>query len=127
MGINMDEGFKMLRRAVELRPNDGYIIDSLGWAEYKLGRYDEAVSNLEKAVALTPSDSTINDHLGDAYWHVGRKQDAAFQWNHARDFNPDADDLVKILKKIEGGLDMVEKPAEKLPVPEAAPAAKQGG
>ena len=123
MGINLDEGFKMLRRAVELRPNDGYIVDSLGWAQYKLGHYDEAVNNLEKAVALTPADSTINDHLGDAYWRVGRKQDAKFQWNHARDFGPDPEDLPKIVKKIENGLDSPETaPAQAEP-----PVAKPGG
>ena len=122
MGVNLDQGFKMLRRAVELRPNDGYIVDSLGWAQYKLGHYDEAVNNLEKAVALTPADSTINDHLGDAYWRVGRKQDAKFQWNHARDFGPDPDDLVKIVKKIENGLEDVEKQ----PVQADGSAAKQG-
>ena len=122
MGVNLDQGFKMLRRAVELRPNDGYIVDSLGWAQYKLGHYDEAVNNLEKAVALPPADSTINDHLGDAYWRVGRKQDAKFQWNHARDFGPDPDDLVKIVKKIENGLEDVEKQ----PVQADGSAAKQG-
>lgn len=114
MGQNLDEGFKMLRRAVELRPNDGYIVDSLGWAQFKLGQNDEAVRNLEKAVALTPADPTVNDHLGDAYWRAGRKLEAKFQWNHARDFKPEPDDLTKILKKIENGLE------------DAAPA-KQGG
>jgi len=112
LGNNLDEGFKMLRRAVELRPSDGYIVDSLGWAEYKLGHIDEAVSNLERAVALTPGDSTINDHLGDAYWRAGRKLEAKFQWNHARDFKPEPEDLPKILKKIESGLDDAAKPVE---------------
>ena len=74
--INLDEAFKMLRRAVELRPQDGYIVDSLGWAHYRLGRYDEAVKELERAIELKPSDPVINDHLGDAYWRVGRKLEA---------------------------------------------------
>ncbi len=103
-GIHLDEAFKMLRRAVELEPDDGYIVDSLGWAYYKLGRYDEAVKYLERAVDLKPGDPTINDHLGDAYWRVGRKLDAGFQWNHARDLKPDPEDLPKILSKIEKGL-----------------------
>ena len=94
-GINLDEAFKMLRRAVELRPTDGYIVDSLGWANYKLGHYDEAVNELERAIELKPADPVINDHLGDAYWRVGRKLEAHFQWNHARDIEPEPEDLAK--------------------------------
>ena len=78
------------------RPNDGYVIDSLGWAFYRLGRYDEAVTNLEHAVEFKPVDPTINDHLGDAYWRVGRTLEAKFQWAHARDLKPEPDDLKKI-------------------------------
>ena len=103
--INLDEAFRMLRRAVELRPQDGYIADSLAWAHYKLGRYDEAVKELERAVELKPADPVINDHLGDAYWRVGRKLEAVFQWNHARDLKPEPDELPNILRKIEHGLD----------------------
>ncbi|QXX73427.1 Beta-barrel assembly-enhancing protease [Methylovirgula sp. HY1] len=110
-GIHLDEALLMLRRAVELRPTDGYIVDSLGWADYKLGRYDDAVKELERAVNLKPSDPVINDHLGDAYWRVGRKLEAHFQWNHARDLKPDAADLPKILQKIAHGLDAKGKPA----------------
>jgi len=103
-GAHLDEAFQMLRRAVELQPEDGYIVDSLGWAHYRLGHYDEAVKLLERAIELKPGDPTINDHLGDAYWQVGRKLDAQFQWNHARDLNPEPDDLPKILAKIANGL-----------------------
>ena len=103
-GVKLDEAFKMLRRAVELRPNDGYIVDSLGWAHYKLGQYLEAAQTLERAVDLKPADPVLNDHLGDAYWHVNRKVEAQFQWNHARDMNPEPEDLPAILKKIQGGL-----------------------
>jgi tetratricopeptide (TPR) repeat protein len=107
-GVNLDEAFKMLRRAVDLRQRDGYVVDSLGWAYFRLGRYDDAVRELERAVDLKSSDPVINDHLGDAYWRVGRKLEAQFQWNHARDLNPDPDDLPKILDKIKNGLG--EKP-----------------
>ncbi|MGA3303016.1 MAG: tetratricopeptide repeat protein [Methylovirgula sp.] len=120
-GMHLDEAFPMLRRAVELRPTDGYIVDSLGWADYKLGHYDEAVKELERAVDLKPGDPVINDHLGDAYWQVGRKLEAHFQWNHARDLNPDPEDLPKILQKIEHGLDASGKPAAE------ATAQKSGG
>jgi tetratricopeptide (TPR) repeat protein len=103
-GLNLDEAFKMLRRAVDLKQRDGYIVDSLGWAYFRLGRYDDAVRELEKAIELKPSDPVINDHLGDAYWRIGRKLEAQFQWNHARDMNPEPDDLPKILDKIKNGL-----------------------
>jgi Flp pilus assembly protein TadD len=103
-GIHLDEGMNMIRRAVEQRPDDGYIVDSLGWAYYRLGNYDEAVKNLERAVELKPDDPTINDHLGDIYWKVGRTLEARFQWAHARDLKPDPDDLEKIKKKLVSGL-----------------------
>ena len=103
-GVNLDEGMKMIKRAVEQRPDDGYIVDSLGWAYYRIGNYEEAVKNLERAIDLKPEDPTINDHLGDAYWRVGRTLEAKFQWAHARDLKPEPDDLPKIEAKIENGL-----------------------
>ncbi|MGL4241978.1 MAG: tetratricopeptide repeat protein [Beijerinckiaceae bacterium] len=106
MGMNIDQSFAMLKRAVELQPRDGYIIDSLGWAYYKLGKYEDAVRELERAVDIRPQDPVLNDHLGDAYWKVGRTNEAMFQWNHARDLKPEPEELEKILKKIErGGLE----------------------
>src|ERR1700753_901707 len=103
-GVNLDEGMKMIKRAVEQRPDDGYIVDSLGWAYFRLGNYEEAVKNLERAIDLKPEDPTINDHLGDAYWRVGRTLEAKFQWAHARDLKPEPEDLPKIEAKIEHGL-----------------------
>ena len=103
-GINLDEGMRMIRRAVEQRPDDGYIVDSLGWAHYRVGNYDEAVKNLERAVELKPDDPTINDHLGDAYWKTGRLVEAEFQWSHARDLKPEPEELVKIKQKLSAGL-----------------------
>ena len=110
-GMNLDEAFNMLERAVNARPTDGYIVDSLGWANYKLGRIDEAVKQLERAIDLKPSDPVINDHLGDAYWRAGRKLEAHFQWNHARDLGPEPEDKDKILRKIEDGLEDEASPA----------------
>ncbi len=103
--LNLDEAFRMLKRAVELRPDDGYIVDSLGWAFYRLGKYEDAMREMERAIDLKPSDPVINDHLGDVYWKVGRKLDAMFQWNHARDLSPEPEDLPKILRKIEVGME----------------------
>ena len=126
-GENLDDALGKLRRAVELRPNDGYIVDSLGWAHFKLGRYDEAVTELERAIDLKASDPVINDHLGDAYWKVGRKLEAKFQWNHARDLKPEPDDLKKILVKIDKGLDEVSKPTEAVAEPKPPVEAKPNG
>ena len=103
-GVNLDEGMSMIRRAVEQRPDDGYIVDSLGWANFRIGNYEDAVKDLDRAVELKPDDSTINDHLGDAYWRVGRVLEAHFQWSHAKDLNPDPEDLPKIEEKIKSGL-----------------------
>jgi len=104
-GENLDEALEMVEQAAQLRPRDGYIIDSVGWAHYRLGQYEEAVKWLERAVKLRPGDPTINDHLGDAYWKVGRKLEAGFQWAHARDSKPEKKALAIILKKIKDGLD----------------------
>jgi tetratricopeptide (TPR) repeat protein len=103
-GINLDEGMKMIKRAVEQRPDDGYIVDSLGWAYYRIGNFEDAVKHLERAIDLKPEDPTINDHLGDAYWRVGRTLEAKFQWAHARDLKPEAEELPKIEAKIANGL-----------------------
>jgi len=103
-GAHLDEGMDMIRKAVEQRPDDGYIVDSLGWAYFRTGNYDEAVKNLERAVELKPEDPTINDHLGDAYWRVGRTLEAHFQWSQAIDLKPDPEDLPKIEAKLKNGL-----------------------
>ena len=134
-GINLDEGLEMIRKAVTLRPDDGYFIDSLGWAYYRTGKYDDAVRELERAVELKPNEAVINDHLGDAYWKVGRHLEARFKWNHARDLNPEPADLAKIERKIALGLDEAQKTeaaqnnvsAEKPATPPAAAKPVGGG
>jgi tetratricopeptide (TPR) repeat protein len=103
-GVNLDQGMDMIKRAVKQRPDDGYIVDSLGWAYFKLGNYPEAVKQLERAIELKPEDPTINDHLGDAYWRIGRLLEARFQWAHARDLKPDPEELPKIEEKLKNGL-----------------------
>lgn len=103
-GINLEEGLNMVKRAVNLKPNSGFIIDSLGWAYFKLGKFEEAVVELERARDLMPSDPVVNDHLGDAYWHTGRKLEAVFQWKHALSDKPTDEDKAKITKKLKSGL-----------------------
>jgi tetratricopeptide (TPR) repeat protein len=126
-GMHLDEGMDMIRKAVEQRPDDGYIVDSLGWAYFKTGNYDEAVKNLERAVELKPDDPTINDHLGDAYWRVGRKLEATFQWAQAKDFKPDPDELATLETKLKSGLpeDNTSSAADAAK-PTSSPAAKAG-
>ncbi|TCD13426.1 tetratricopeptide repeat protein [Oricola cellulosilytica] len=100
MNMNLEEGLEMIRKAVEMRPRDGYIVDSLGWAYYRLGRFEEAVVELEKSTDLRPRDAIINDHLGDAYWRVGRKLEATYQWARALDMEIERDDAAKIEAKL---------------------------
>ena len=106
-GRRLDEARRMLEIAVEERPDSGYIVDSLGWALYRLGDYEAAVPHLEQAVALAPSESVINDHFGDALWKVGRRMEARFQWRRALSFEPTDEERPRIERKLEIGLDKV--------------------
>lgn len=103
-GLHLDRAREMIERAVRLRPNDGYIVDSLGWVLYRLGDFKGAARRLERAVILRPDDPTINDHLGDAYWRVGRVREARFQWRRALSLDPEKADIPKIEKKLQQGL-----------------------
>jgi tetratricopeptide (TPR) repeat protein len=105
---NLDQAVKMLERAAELRPEDGFIIDSLGWVYFQTGRTDKAVPLLERAVELSPSDPTLNDHLGDVYWRVGRYSEARFQWQRALLNNPEPDQVAPLEEKIKNGLSIVK-------------------
>ncbi len=117
-GIKLDEALSMIERAVSAVPNDGYITDSLGWALYRLRRFEEAVKYMERAAELTPVDPIVSDHLGDVLWAVGRRLEAEFQWRRAMSFEPEEVDATRIRRKLEVGLDVVlkEEGAEPLPV-----------
>ncbi len=103
-GLRVEEAKGLIEKAVEQRPEDGFIMDSLGWVNYLTGDYEEAVDLLEKAVRMEPDDVTINHHLGDAYWKVGRFIEARFQWQHAIDSKPEAEELAQLLDKMDIGL-----------------------
>ncbi len=113
-GVNLDEAIAMVKKAVSLKPNDGFITDSLGWAYFTLRDYEQAVAYCERAVDLVPSDAIIAEHLGDVYWKVGRKLEAQFQWQHAKDNHPEKDDITRIEGKLKDGMvDAVQaKPAD---------------
>lgn len=103
-GMHLDEGMKMLKRANELKPDDGAITDSVGWAYYRLGKFDQAVEWLERASEQKSDDATIVEHLGDAYWHVGRKREARFEWLRALNQKPDKERIPIINDKLANGL-----------------------
>jgi len=103
-GINLREALAMIEQAVSTNPRDGYIVDSLGWAQFQMNNFEIAVSILEQAVRLSPNDPEINDHLGDAYWRVGRKNEARFQWNITVSVDDSGDIAADAQLKLENGL-----------------------
>ena len=107
MNRNLDEALAMIERAVELAPNTGYILDSLAWGYYRLGRYADALAPMEKASLMEPVDPIVTDHLGDVYWAVGRKLEARFQWRRALSFDPEEKEADRIRRKLAVGLDAV--------------------
>ncbi len=104
-GMHLEESLKMIKRAVDIQPSDGYITDSLGWVMYRTKNYSNAVPVLEQAVQILPYDPTINDHLGDAYWKVGRKLEAKFQWQRAKNHSDDNGQIQEIEIKLISGLE----------------------
>ncbi len=99
MDKNIEQAYAYIRRAIELRPEDGAIVDSLGWAYYKKGDYEKAVKYLEQATSLVPEDATVNAHLGDVYEKLGRMDEAYTQWQRALELGPDREDERKALEK----------------------------
>ena len=123
-GENLDEAIDMIRKAVKERPDAGFIVDSLGWALYKTGHYQEAAKEMERAVELEPRDPLLNDHLGDVLWAVGRHREARFQWRRALSFGTQDEaaetsedlDLDRVRLKLSVGLDQVLKDEGKPPL-----------
>ena len=88
-GEHLDQALPMLQKAAAAASDQGAILDSVGWAHFRLGDYKAAVRDLEKAVSLEPADATINDHLGDAYWSSGRRLEAGYQWRRVLTLEPE--------------------------------------
>ncbi len=126
-GEKLDEALDMIERAVAARPDSGYIIDSLAWALFTLGRYDEALEPMEKASLLEPVDPIVTDHLGDVYWALGRRLEATYQWHRALTFEPTEKDEARILRKLEVGLDAVLAEEGALPLDQRRAAYEGGG
>jgi len=100
MGENLDEALKLLKDAAALRPNDGFILDSLGWAYFKLKKYTEAVVQLERAVVYVDDDPTILSHLAEAYLAVHDHENAIQTYKKLLQLEPDRKDLLEKIKKI---------------------------
>ena len=103
-GEHLPEALAMVQKAVATNPRSGAMVDSLGWAFYRLGDYRQAVEKLEQAVELEAGDPEINNHLGDAYWKVGRKDEAQFQWRRVLTLKPDEKIRAKAEAKLASGL-----------------------
>ncbi len=104
MNKNITQARQYLEVALNARPDDAHIIDSMGWAQYLSGDFESAVAAFEKAAELMPEDPTVNDHLGDAYWRVGRQTEAKFQWQRALTFKPEPEAEAAIKRKLTDGL-----------------------
>ena len=104
-GVKIDQSLDMLEKANKLKSNDPFIIDSLGWALFKLKRYKESKDYLQLAVKLMPADPIVNDHYGDVLWKNGKKIQARYYWNYVLDLEKAEKDLKdKIEKKLIKGL-----------------------
>lgn len=103
-GERLEEALDMVRRASEANPQSGAMVDSLGWAYYRLGQFDTAVEHLERAAELEPGDPEINHHLGDAYWRVGRRSEAQFQWRKVLSLKPNEATRTAVEGKLKTGL-----------------------
>jgi len=99
-GIQLEEALKLIQKAMELKPNMGYITDSLGWVYYKLGNYEKAMTELEKANQLTPDDSTISEHLADSYFKLSQIEKAMELYERALKLDPKPDQKERLQKKI---------------------------
>jgi Flp pilus assembly protein TadD len=104
-GERLDEALVMVKKAVDANPQSGAMLDSLGWAYFRLGDFKTAVAKLEDAVVLEPADPDVNNHLGDAYWRVGRKVEAEYQWRRVLILQPSAKLKTEIDLKLKSGLD----------------------
>ena len=97
-GVKIEQSLKMLEKANNLKSNDPYILDSLGWALFKLKRYEDSKHHLQSAVKLMPSDPIVNDHYGDVLWKSGNKIQARYYWNYVLSLEDTEEDLKNNIK-----------------------------
>jgi tetratricopeptide (TPR) repeat protein len=99
--IHLQEALQLIQKAMALKPNMGYITDSLGWAYFKLGDYEKSVTELEKANRLTPNDPVITEHLADGYYKLNQMDKARALYEKALTLNPKPDQAERLKKKVE--------------------------
>jgi tetratricopeptide (TPR) repeat protein len=98
-----EEALQLLERAIEISPDDPAIIDSLGWAQYKLGRYDEALANLRRAYAAFP-DHEVASHVGEVLWMMGRQDEAIEIWREALETRPDSELILEAVDRLQADI-----------------------
>jgi len=98
-GVKIEQSLSMLEKANKLRSNDPYIIDSLGWALFKLKRFKESKKYLQLAVRLMPGDPIVNDHYGDVLWKNGNEIQARYYWNYVLNLEKAEDELKKVIEE----------------------------
>jgi Flp pilus assembly protein TadD len=102
-GILLEEALKLIQKAMTLKPNMGYITDSLGWVYFKLGDYEKARVELEKANQLTPDDPIITEHLADSYYKLRQIEKAIQLYQKALTLEPKPDQIERLKNKIKEG------------------------
>ena len=105
---HLEEALNLIKHAVQLDPQNGAYLDSLGWAYFRMGKYDEAEENLRRAADKTPNDATVQDHLGELYAKTGKLKLAAVHWERALNewsksvpADVDQQDVSRVTKKLE--------------------------
>lgn len=96
-GIRLEEAEQMIVEALKIKPDNGYILDSLGWVHFKRNKIESALTHLKRALELLPGDANILEHLGDVYLKIGREQEALEQYRKALSLDPDNPALKKKL------------------------------
>ena len=107
-GVRLDEAYQMIKKAVDLEPNNGAFLDSLGWVYFRQGKLEEAQDELQRAIDRMSTDPTVHDHLGDVYFKLGKTREAIAQWQASlkasqgpRQSEPDPDEVAKVSKKLD--------------------------
>lgn len=101
MGKNLDEAEDLIRKALQYKPDDGYITDSLGWVFFQKGKYQEALKVLKEAVLLVPDDPIILEHLGDAYRKTGDDKNALEYYRRSMQQKTSDPNPEKLMRKIQ--------------------------